>query len=65
MHAISPRSDEISVVDRVKCIGCGLCVTGCPANVARLERKAEQDIVNPPRNFAAWEHDRLVNRGLA
>jgi Na+-translocating ferredoxin:NAD+ oxidoreductase subunit B len=65
MHAITSGSDEISVVDRVKCIGCGLCVTGCPANVARLERKAEDEIVNPPKNFSAWEHDRLVNRGLA
>jgi hypothetical protein len=40
-------------------------VTGCPAKVARLERKAEGEIVNPPKDFAAWEHERLVNRGLA
>jgi len=46
-------------------IGCGLCVTGCPSNVARLEPKTEGDIVNPPKDFAAWEHERLVNRGLA
>ena len=64
MHAVSAQG-EISVVDRAKCIGCGLCATGCPANVARLERKAETEIVNPPKDFAAWEHERLVNRGLA
>jgi ferredoxin len=63
MHAISAQ-DAISVVDRTKCIGCGLCVTGCPVHVARLERKAEEEIVDPPKDFAAWEHDRLVNRGL-
>ena len=65
MHAISSDTNEVSVVDRIKCIGCGLCVTGCPANVARLERKAEEEIVNPPQNFATWEHYRLINRGLA
>lgn len=56
--------DKISVVNRVKCIGCGLCVTGCPSDVARLEPKLEEEIVNPPQNFSAWEHERLVNRGL-
>ena len=65
MHAISASKDEIAIVNREKCIGCGLCVTGCPASVARLDRKAEEQIVNPPLNFATWEHERLVNRGLA
>ena len=64
VHAVSSKNG-ISVVTRDKCIGCGLCVTGCPSNVARLEKKAENEIVNPPENFAAWEHARLVNRGLA
>jgi len=65
MHAISGNEDEIAIVDRAKCIGCGLCVTGCPAEIAKLERKAEEEIVNPPQDFATWEHDRLINRGLA
>jgi ferredoxin len=64
MKAISVKND-ISIVDLKKCIGCGLCVTGCPVKVARLERKAEEMIVNPPKNIAEWEHERLVNRGLA
>ena len=64
MHAISADSDQVSVVNRAKCIGCGLCVTGCTNKVARLERKAEEEIVNPPEDLAAWEYERLVNRGL-
>ena len=64
MKAISAKND-ISIVDLKKCIGCGLCVTGCPVNVARLERKAEEMIVNPPKSITEWEHERLVNRGLA
>jgi len=63
MRAVSKKG-KISAVDRTRCIGCGLCVTGCPAKVARLQKKAEKEIVAPPKDFAAWEHERLVNRGL-
>ena len=63
VHAISER-DGISVVDRKKCIGCGLCATGCPNGAARLERKPDDEIVNPPEDFTAWEHERLHNRSL-
>ncbi len=61
VHAISEQ-DGASVVDLARCIGCGLCVTGCPNGVARLERKAE--VVPPPQTFADWEHERLLHRGL-
>jgi hypothetical protein len=26
--------------------------------------KAAEEIINPPQNFTAWEHERLVNRGM-
>ncbi len=58
------EGDGASVVDLQRCIGCGLCVTGCPNGVARLERKADAELVHPPADFAAWEHERLHNRGL-
>jgi electron transport complex protein RnfB len=64
MHAVTLVND-IAVVNREKCIGCGLCVSGCKSNVARLELKPEKDRIEPPKDFATWEHDRLVNRGLA
>jgi Pyruvate/2-oxoacid:ferredoxin oxidoreductase delta subunit len=63
VHAIS-EGEASSVVDRDHCIGCGLCVTGCPNDAARLERKPESEIVLPPVDFAAWEHERLHNRGV-
>jgi len=63
VHAIS-EGEGFSVVDREHCIGCGLCVTGCPNDVARLVRKPEAELVHPPEDFAAWEHERLHNRGL-
>jgi ferredoxin len=64
VHAISEK-DGVSVVDRKKCIGCGLCVTGCPNGVAKLEKKPQSEIVNPPADFEAWENERLRNRGLS
>jgi electron transport complex protein RnfB len=63
VNAIS-EGDGFSVVDRERCIGCGLCVTGCPNEVARLVRKPEAEMVHPPADFTAWEHERLHNRGL-
>jgi ferredoxin len=63
VHAISEKGG-VSIVDRKKCIGCGLCVTGCPNGVAKLEKKPASEIVNPPADFEAWEHERLHNRGL-
>lgn len=63
VNAIS-AGDGVSVVDLVHCIGCGLCVTGCPNDAARLERKAEAEIIHPPVDFNAWEQARLHNRGL-
>jgi ferredoxin len=56
------EEDGVSAVDRSRCIGCGLCVTGCPNDVARLERKPEAEIANPPKDFAEWERQRLRSR---
>jgi electron transport complex protein RnfB len=64
MKAITVQNG-IAVVDRGKCIGCGLCVTGCALEGVGLERKPEDAIIHPPRNFDTWEQDRLKNRGLS
>lgn len=63
VHAISEQNG-VAVVDRKRCIGCGLCATGCPNNVAKLERKPDDEIVDPPVDYTAWEHERVRNRGL-
>ncbi len=58
------EAEGVSVVVREKCIGCGLCVTGCSTGAATLIRKPEAEMIHPPKDFAAWEHERLVHRGL-
>lgn len=63
MKAITLEKD-IAIVNREKCIGCGLCVTGCEALVAKLEIKPENERIDPPKDYADWEHQRMVNRGL-
>jgi electron transport complex protein RnfB len=62
--AVTKAADGVRVVDRERCIGCGLCVTGCPDEAARLRRKPEEEIVRPPATFGAWERRRLKARAL-
>jgi electron transport complex protein RnfB len=61
VNAISEKS-EMAIVDRARCIGCGLCVSGCPVGAVRLEKRHGAEIVHPPENFEAWEHERMKSR---
>lgn len=63
VQAISEQ-DGVVVVDQERCIGCGLCVTGCSNDVAKLRRKPDAEILHPPADYAAWERERLRNRGV-
>ncbi len=47
MEAISLESG-IAEVDLKKCIGCGVCISTCPVEAITLNRKPEDQIVEPP-----------------
>jgi electron transport complex protein RnfB len=57
-------TDGSAAVDLDRCIGCGLCVSGCPSDAAALKRKPDSKVRRPPRDFGAWENQRLRNRGI-
>ncbi len=58
VNAIAEDDEDIPVVDKKKCIGCGLCVSGCPVGAVHLHKKPDDEIIQPPEDFVAWEKAR-------
>jgi ferredoxin len=54
-------ADETAVVRRETCIGCGLCVTGCPEEALRLEKVEEY--AEPPQTTAEMGMKILQEKG--
>ena len=49
------------MVDRAKCIGCGVCVIGCPTDAIEMEPVSEEEWFHVPSSMAEWEEMRLQN----
>jgi Fe-S-cluster-containing hydrogenase component 2 len=49
---------------RDRCIGCGLCISTCPAEAIRLIHKDPDKRVTPPLTEEAWFDERGKNRGV-
>ena len=46
-----------------RCIGCGLCVSTCPAGALRLEAKSEHQRYEPPETGQEFYQDMARERG--
>lgn len=58
------EGDEGYEVIRDQCIGCGLCVTACPTDAIRLQKRPESELSPPPANQEEWYRERGRLRGV-
>jgi len=54
--------DSVAVVNE-RCIGCGLCVSACPAEAIKLVRRDEGEIAYVPADEKEWMKKRAESRG--
>lgn len=50
MNALSTEGDNV-IINRDRCIGCGLCTTTCPGDAMRLGIRDEKSLRRPPTTF--------------
>jgi ferredoxin len=62
---VAVELDPGSVVDRDACIGCGVCVIGCPTDAVVMEPVSEEEWFHVPSSMGEWEELRLQNLALA
>ena len=63
VHAIEKGEEAYSVIQK-QCIGCGLCVSTCPADAIQLVNKPDAERLIPPDSEQDWFDDRARARGV-
>ncbi len=62
--ALSMGEDAIVLVDRIRCVGCGVCVLVCPDEALHLVRRPEEEVLPVPATLKEWGMQRAVQRGI-
>ena len=55
---------ETISVNRIRCVGCGLCVMSCPEEALELVRRPDEEILKIPLTDRDWMHERATVRGI-
>jgi len=63
VNAIEEADDAYAVI-KEKCIGCALCLTTCPEEAIRFERKPESECIEPSVDENEWFEKRAKARGV-
>ena len=63
VNAIEEGEDAYNII-KENCIGCGLCISTCPAEAIELLRKQPDEMVFPPKDENAWFDERARQRGV-
>lgn len=61
--AIEEEGETYRIV-RDRCIGCGLCISACPAEAVRLIHKSREKVAPPPLTEDDWFEERGRKRGV-
>ena len=54
----------MAVVNRTRCVGCGVCVNSCPDQALILVRRPENEIKPVPVSITDWGDQRAQARGI-
>ena len=63
MDAVFQQEEGLRSVNQDRCIGCGLCVSKCPAEAIHLKARSKTDRYEPPKTEMDFYMEMAQTRG--